>query len=170
MRSTGARTAPTARRVSMRSCAMTTTAASQETCGAADAGGGPPGAAPAPLRDDDRRGRPTRVSSIIRIAAARVNSTGRRNTSMMRCCDAETETETVRPGGSTCDAFAWPAAGSGACGAATVLDARGLSSDRQAGNGRRGVDCLARAARLDAGGGPPGLHPDRHWAPRPSAS
>ena len=51
-----------------------------------------------------------------------VNSTGRRNTSMMRCCDAGTETEKVRPGGSTCDAFAWPAAGSGACGAATVLE------------------------------------------------
>ena len=44
----------------------------------------------------------------------RVNSTGHRNTSMMRCCDAETETETVRPGGSACDAFAWSAAGSGA--------------------------------------------------------
>ena len=43
-----------------------------------------------------------------------VNSTGRRNTSMMRCCDAETETETVRPGGSACGAFAWSAAGSGA--------------------------------------------------------
>ena len=43
-----------------------------------------------------------------------VNSTGRRNTSMMRCCDAETETETVRPGGSACDAFAWSAAGRGA--------------------------------------------------------
>ena len=52
----------------------------------------------------------------------RVNSTGRRNTSMMRCCDAETETETVRPGGSACDAFAWSAAGNGACGAATVLE------------------------------------------------
>ena len=51
-----------------------------------------------------------------------VNSTGRRNTSMMRGCDAETETETVRPGGSACDAFAWPAAGNGACGAATVLE------------------------------------------------
>ena len=51
-----------------------------------------------------------------------VYSTGRRNTSMMRCCDAGTETEKVRPGGSTCDAFAWPAAGSGACGAATVLE------------------------------------------------
>ena len=51
-----------------------------------------------------------------------VNSTGRRNTSMMRCCDAETETETVRPGGSACDAFAWSAAGNGACGAATVLE------------------------------------------------
>ena len=54
--------------------------------------------------------------------ATSVNSTGRRNTSMMRCCDAGTETEKVRPGGSTCDAFAWPAAGSGACGAATVLE------------------------------------------------
>ena len=52
----------------------------------------------------------------------KVNSTGRRNTSMMRCCDAETETETVRPGGSACDAFAWSAAGNGACGAATVLE------------------------------------------------
>ena len=52
----------------------------------------------------------------------RVNSTGRRNTSMMRCCDAETETEKVRPGGSACDAFAWSAAGNGACGAATVLE------------------------------------------------
>ena len=51
-----------------------------------------------------------------------VNSTGRRNTSMMRCCNAETETETVRPGGSACDAFAWSAAGNGACGAATVLE------------------------------------------------
>ena len=54
-------------------------------------------------------------------ASYRVNSTGRRNTSM-RCCDAETETETVRPSRSACDAFAWPAAGSGACGAATVLE------------------------------------------------
>ncbi len=43
-----------------------------------------------------------------------VNSTGRRNTSMMRCCDAETETEKVRPGGSACDAFAWSPASSGA--------------------------------------------------------
>ena len=51
-----------------------------------------------------------------------VHSTGRRNTSMMRCCDAETETEKVRPGGSACDAFAWSAAGNGACGAATVLE------------------------------------------------
>ena len=51
-----------------------------------------------------------------------VNSTGRRNTSMMRYCDAETETETVRPGGSACDAFAWSAAGNGACGAARVLE------------------------------------------------
>ena len=51
-----------------------------------------------------------------------VNSTGRRNTSMMRCCNAETETEKVRPGGSACDAFAWSAAGNGACGAATVLE------------------------------------------------
>ena len=56
------------------------------------------------------------------LKKAAVNSTGRRNTSMMRCCDGETETETVRSGGSTCDAFAWPAAGSGACGAATVLE------------------------------------------------
>ena len=61
-----------------------------------------------------------------------MNSTGRRNTSMMRCCDAETETETVRPGGSACGAFAWSAAGSGACGAATVLegDRAGLSRAR----------------------------------------
>ena len=51
-----------------------------------------------------------------------VNSTGRRNTSMMRCCNAETETEKVRSGGSACDAFAWSAAGNGACGAATVLE------------------------------------------------
>ena len=45
----------------------------------------------------------------------------------MRCCNAETETEKVRPGGSACDAFAWSAAGNGACGAATVLegDSRG---------------------------------------------
>ena len=41
---------------------------------------------------------------------------------MMRCCNAETETEKVRPGGSACDAFAWSAAGNGACGAATVLE------------------------------------------------
>ena len=54
--------------------------------------------------------------------ARQVNSTGRRNTSMMRCCNAETETEKVRPGGSACDAFAWSAAGNGACGAATVLE------------------------------------------------
>ena len=40
----------------------------------------------------------------------------------MRCCNAETETEKVRPGGSACDAFAWSAAGNGACGAATVLE------------------------------------------------
>ena len=32
------------------------------------------------------------------------------------------ETETVRPGGSACGAFAWSAAGNGACGAATVLE------------------------------------------------
>ena len=51
-----------------------------------------------------------------------VNSTGRRNTSMMRCCDAETETETVRPGGSACDAFARSPASRGAGGAATVLE------------------------------------------------
>ena len=57
-----------------------------------------------------------------KLGSNRVNSTGRRNTSMMRCCDAETETETVRPGGSACDAFAWSAAGNGACGAATVLE------------------------------------------------
>ena len=56
------------------------------------------------------------------IDAWKVNSTGRRNTSMMRCCNAETETEKVRPGGSACDAFAWSAAGNGACGAATVLE------------------------------------------------
>ena len=56
------------------------------------------------------------------IDGERVNSTGRRNTSMMRCCNAETETEKVRPGGSACDAFAWSAAGNGACGAATVLE------------------------------------------------
>ena len=50
---------------------------------------------------------------------------------MMRCCNAETETEKVRPGGSACDAFAWSAAGNGACGAATVLegDRAGLSSE-----------------------------------------
>ena len=58
----------------------------------------------AEIRDDGR----------IAERVSTVNSTGRRNTSMMRCCDAETETEKVRPGGSTCDAFAWPAAGSGA--------------------------------------------------------
>ena len=59
---------------------------------------------------------------ITVIEPALVNSTGRRNTSMMRCCDAETETEKVRPGGSACDAFAWSAVGNGACGAATVLE------------------------------------------------
>ena len=58
----------------------------------------------------------------IVIVTHKVNSTGRRNTSMMRCCNAETETEKVRPGGSACDAFAWSAAGNGACGAATVLE------------------------------------------------
>ena len=62
------------------------------------------------------------ATAAIAHLAHRVNSTGRRNTSMMRCCDAETETETVRPGGSACDAFAWSAAGNGACGAATVLE------------------------------------------------
>ena len=51
---------------------------------------------------------------IIAMTVLGVNSTGRRNTSMMRCCDAETETEKVRPGGSACDAFAWSAAGRGA--------------------------------------------------------
>ena len=51
-----------------------------------------------------------------------VNSTGRRNTSMMRCCDAETETETVRPSRSACDAFARSPASRGAGGAATVLE------------------------------------------------
>ena len=64
----------------------------------------------------------TQMGVIMGTAASWVNSTGRRNTSMMRCCDAGTETAKVRPGGSTCDAFAWPAAGSGACGAATVLE------------------------------------------------
>ena len=64
----------------------------------------------------------TKMGVIMGTAAYMVNSTGRRNTSMMRCCDAETETETVRPGGSACDAFAWSAAGNGACGAATVLE------------------------------------------------
>ena len=54
------------------------------------------------------------VVGRVREAESAVNSTGRRNTSMMRCCDAETETETVRPSRSACDAFAWPAAGSGA--------------------------------------------------------
>lgn len=43
-----------------------------------------------------------------RVVGWSVNSTGRRNTLMMRCCDAETETETVRPGGAACDAFAAP--------------------------------------------------------------
>ena len=62
------------------------------------------------------------ASAITAFAVLWVNSTGRRNTSMMRCCDAETETETVRPGGSACGAFAWSAAGNGACGAATVLE------------------------------------------------
>ena len=57
---------------------------------------------------------PVEQSLIIRTGEKEVNSTGRRNTSMMRCCDAETETEKVRPGGSACDAFAWSAAGSGA--------------------------------------------------------
>ena len=51
-----------------------------------------------------------------------VNSTGRRNTSMMRCCDGETETETVRPSRSACDAFAWSPASRGAGGATTVLE------------------------------------------------
>ena len=54
------------------------------------------------------------VDREFTAAGPEVNSTGRRNTSMMRCCDAETETEKVRPGGSACDAFAWSAAGSGA--------------------------------------------------------
>ena len=52
----------------------------------------------------------------------RVNSPGRRNTLMMRCCDGETETETVRPSRSACDAFARSPAGSGAGGATTVLE------------------------------------------------
>ena len=54
--------------------------------------------------------------------AAGVNSTGRRNTSMMRCCDGETETETVRPSRSACDAFARSPASRGASGATTVLE------------------------------------------------
>ena len=62
------------------------------------------------------------ASYITAMPGRKVNSTGRRNTSMMRCCNAETETEKVRPGGSACDAFAWSAAGNGACGAATVLE------------------------------------------------
>ena len=65
---------------------------------------------------------PDNVEAMRPRVMGKVNSTGRRNTSMMRCCDAETETETVRPGGSACDAFAWSAAGNGACGAATVLE------------------------------------------------
>ena len=56
----------------------------------------------------------TKMGVIMGTAAYMVNSTGRRNTSMMRCCDAETETEKVRPGGSACDAFAWSPASSGA--------------------------------------------------------
>ena len=51
-----------------------------------------------------------------------VNSTGRRNTSMMRCCDGATETETVRPSRSACDAFARSPASRGAGGATTVLE------------------------------------------------
>ena len=69
--------------------------------------------------EDDEPGVPP---AVVISEGYWVNSTGRRNTSMMRCCDAETETETVRPGGSACDAFAWSAAGNGACGAATVLE------------------------------------------------
>ena len=51
-----------------------------------------------------------------------MNSTGRRNTSMMRCCDGETETETVRPSRSVCDAFARSPASREAGGATTVLE------------------------------------------------
>ena len=40
---------------------------------------------------------------LVREEGKWVYSTGRRNTSMMRCCDAGTETEKVRPGGSTWD-------------------------------------------------------------------
>ena len=40
--------------------------------------------------------------SVYRIERYWVNSTGRRNTSMMRCCDGKTETETVRPSRSAC--------------------------------------------------------------------
>ena len=59
---------------------------------------------------------------LISVDAPRVNSTGRRNTSMMRCCDGETETETVRPSRSACDAFARSPASRGAGGATTVLE------------------------------------------------
>ena len=58
--------------------------------------------------------RPDDWRTSILIEHHRVNSTGRRNTLRMRCCDAEAETKKVRPGGSACDAFAWSAAGRGA--------------------------------------------------------
>src|SRR6266487_2133052 len=43
-----------------------------------------------------------------------VDSTGRRNTSTVRSCDAATEPATVGSGGSACDAVAWSAAGGAA--------------------------------------------------------
>jgi hypothetical protein len=61
--------------------------------------------------------RPTLTTSSVSmlvhsVSVHRVDSTGRRNTSIARYCDAETETEKVRTSGSTFDAFTWSAAGS----------------------------------------------------------
>ena len=69
-----------------------------------------------------RRSCPAELKAKVALEALRVNSTGRRNTLMMRCGDGETEPETVKPSRSACDAFARSPAGSGAGGATTVLE------------------------------------------------
>jgi hypothetical protein len=52
--------------------------------------------------------------SSTQTVAARVDSTGRRNTSTVRSCDGDTQTASVGSGGSSTDAFTWSAAGGAA--------------------------------------------------------
>ena len=121
----GSRTSPTSRRGGASS-----TSPSSSTCSRDALSAGACRRRSARTSSSMRLSRPSTIVAvtaratwcITATAACRVNSTGRRNTLMMRCCDAETETEKVRPGGAACDAFAWSAAGRGARGAAPVLE------------------------------------------------